>query len=209
MKNKSVSRIALVILLCGFLPAVSSGQLITISISGQVTNISDPCSHLENKIHIGDTITGTYTYDSATLDSNPDTTEGLFEYNTPPAGIYLSVGGFEFKTDINRVDFLLAVTNNNLTGDYYNILSRNNLPLPNGTLVQYINWELYDPTGIALSSDALPLTAPDLSKWNSNLLRITHDRDFTIDATVTSAVLIPEPATLLLIIFGVAICKRR
>ena len=36
-----------------------------------------------------------------------------------------------------------------------------------------------------------------------------REAPFWIAAEVTSVVLIPEPATLLLLAFGVAICKRR
>jgi hypothetical protein len=198
------------VLLCGFLPAVSNGDLITIGLTAEVTGVSDIYGHLEDKIHVGDTVTGTYTYDSATLDSEPDPAVGRYEYSTPPAGICLTVGGLEFKTDPCSVGFELYVADNYLGEDRYGVSSYSNLPLPNGTPVQSIAWYLEDSTGTALSSDALPLTEPNLADWDYNWgLHITTDRDFGIGATITSAVLIPEPATLLLLAFGVTLFKRR
>ena len=91
-------------------------------------------------------------------------------------------------------------------GDSYFFISFSNLALLNGTPVDYISWQLDDPTCNALSSDSLPTTAPVLDDWQSMFgLRISADRMWGIDGTVTSAGLIPEPATLLLLCFGGAI----
>ena len=193
--KKKLGILAAILLCCVCLPA--GADLITIEISGQVTSVSDQFNHFGNNIHIGDTITGTYTYDSTGIDSNPLT------------GINLTVSGFDFKTDPFSVDFTLEVANNYIGADYYTVSSYSNLPLSDGTPVQFIVWWLYDPTGTALSSDAMPLTAPDLSRWNYSDLHISHDRDFGIGATVTSAVLVPEPVTLLLLAFGITACKLR
>jgi hypothetical protein len=188
--------------------------MITIAITGQITGVSDQYGHLENKIHTGDTITGTYSYNSLISDSNPLTTIGDYEYFSSPAGISLNCGGLNFRTNSDNVDFLIEVSNNHtLQSDNYVIRSYNNQPLYNGTLVQYIEWQLNDSTGTAFSSDALPLTAPDLSKWGSgrydNQLVITGYNDFGISAKVTSAVLIPEPITAFLLGFGIILAKRK
>jgi hypothetical protein len=200
--EKKLAKIVLAILFC-FVCVPVQAEMITIAITGQVTGVEDQYGHLENKIHVGDSITGTYIYDS--IASGPP-----YDYYSNPCGISLYAGGFNFKTDQNNVHLHISVINNDLLGyDGYSMTSYNNLSLSNGALVESINWQLEDTTGTALSSDALPLTAPDLSRWNSNLLRITHDRDFTIDATVTSAVLIPEPATVFLFSLGIFLAKRK
>jgi hypothetical protein len=68
---KKFSWTVFALLLCGFLPAVSNGQLITISIEATVNYLNDGHNLLQDKVHIGDTITGTYTYDTNTPDTNP------------------------------------------------------------------------------------------------------------------------------------------
>jgi len=207
MKNFSLVFVVLAVVLCVFSVPVRA-ELITIAISGQVTGVDDPSGHFGGQITVGNPITGTYTYDTAILDSNPDPMAGYYSYSTAPAGIHLAIGNFEFKTDSTHVAFTIGVTNNNLLGgDVYWLDSSHNLPLPNGTLVQYISWQLNDPAGTALSNDALPLTAPDLSKWSSNTLNIFRDRDYGITATITSAT--PEPATVFLLSLGAMLIRKR
>lgn len=192
-----------------FSSAPVRADLITIKISGYVTSVSDQYNHFGGQITAGTQITGTpitgtYTYDSAISGL------GSYQYSASPAGISVTVGDFNFQTNPANVDFSLGVENGYLAlPDYYGLISRRNLPLSNGTSVQFISWQLYDPTGTALSSDAFPLTAPDLNKWASNSLNITHDRDFGIQATITSAVLVPEPATAFLFGLGLMLIRKR
>jgi hypothetical protein len=171
----------------------AQAELITIEIEGVVDKVWDEYNYLEGKIKVGDVMTGFYTYESTTPDSNPSAIGGRYEHHTPPYGIFLSVGGFNFQTDPANVDFLVEIVNGYPPDDDYFVLSHNNIPLSNGTSVDSISWWLYDLTGSALSSDALPTTAPVLEDWQSgNLLRLYGERArYIIDAHVTSAV--PEP----------------
>jgi hypothetical protein len=196
-----------VLLCCG---GLARAELITIAISGQVTSVSDQYNHFGGQIHVDAPITGTYTYDTSALDSNPSLTLGDYEYNASSVGIWLTVEGFDFKTNPSQVSFHIGVYEDSLgIEDQLVIGSHHNMPLPDDALVQHIIWQLNDSTATALSSDSLPLTAPDLTKWNSNVLNISTDRNFGITATITSAVLIPEPCSLLLLTAGLALIKRQ
>jgi hypothetical protein len=159
-------KIIFVILLCGFLPAATvRAEWITIAISGQVYDVIDPHNLFGGQIQIGGTISGTYTYNSATPDLYPsDTTVGEYRYYSSPAGTSLNVGGFNFRTNPTNVDFRVVIQDTPPI-DRYTVISYYNLLLPDGIQVEAIDWQLYDQTGTALSSDTLPLTAPDLSKW--------------------------------------------
>jgi hypothetical protein len=53
-------------------------------------------------------------------------------------------------------------------GNAIEIGSLNCSDLSNGLKVTLIDWALYDPTGNALSNDALLTTAPDLSDWKQS-----------------------------------------
>jgi len=195
-------------ILCGliFRPTPTEAALITIEIEAVVDSVQDEGNYLEGKIGVGDIITGFYVYESTTPDSSPlDPVQGNYWDYDAPAGIALTVGGFNFMTDPFNVAFHVAIRNDIPTGrgDVYSIGSSNNLPLSNGTPVESIWWQLNDYTGAALSSDALPTKFPFLGDWQANLLVIEgvpRWAFFGIKAHVTSA--IPEPATLLLLSFG-------
>ena len=58
--------------------------------------------------------------------------------------------------------------------------SRNNLPLANGFQVGNITWQLVDSTGTAVSSDALPTTAPRLADYQSNILIVIGEKSGNI-----------------------------
>jgi len=200
-----------VVCLLSFCVAPAEATWVTIEITAEVDAVEDSGNYLEGQINPGDTITGSYIYESTTLDSSPlDPIVGHYWHYAVPAGISLSVNGFEFRTDPSNVEFLVGIVNDNASGDdIYWVDSYNNLPLSNGTLVDTIVWQLDDPTGTALSSDALPTTPPVLGDWQSMVgLRLDGERaGWGIDATVTSA--IPEPSTILLLGMGALILCRR
>ena len=210
MKRGTILLIAAGVCLLGFQGQRADATLITISIEAQVDYVEDLGNYLEGRISPGDIITGTYTYESATPDSSPlDPVVGHYYHYSSPAGISLNVAGFTFASDPANVEFVVGVGNDGPSGDdgYY-LISYNNLPLSNSTVVDSIVWQLDDATGTAFSSDALPTTAPNLDEWQENLLRLQADRGYIIDGHVTSA--IPEPATILLLaVGGLALVRRQ
>ena len=168
--------------------------LITIKIVAKVKDILDQYNLLGGAIQVDDTINGKYIYDSGTPDSEPDPHVGIYEYTSSIFGIEIKAGGFVFKTNPSHVIFGFEILNNFYQNwDGYILCSGENLQLSNGMIVDSIQWQLFDPTGNALSSDALPSTAPVLSDWDqmsNNLFIIGWDsfnpsKSYTIDATVT------------------------
>jgi len=187
-----------------------NGALITVEIEAVVDSVRDEGNHLEGKIKPGDIILGFYVYESTTPDSSPlDPVQGNYWNYAPPAGIALTVGGFNFMGDPFNIAFAVAIRNNIPPGggDIYSIGSSNNLPLSNGTPVMSIYWQLNGATASVFSTDALPTTVPSLGEWQTNHLRLETLRMFSIDAHVTSA--IPEPCTILLFgLCGLMLVRR-
>ncbi len=214
MKTKAIFTI--LFLLAFIQPA--NGYLVTIQIEAEVYSVDDNGpgdGWLDGQISPGDIITGYYVYESTKLDSKPeDPTQGVYLYDSSPCGLFLSVGGFDFQTDLTNIEFSLAVLNDFFPSgkDAYILESVNNSALSNGTSVTELWWQLDDSTGNALTSDVLPTTAPIVEDWDDNLLYIgggPRGEDFGIGATVTNATVIPEPVTILLLGFGCLLIRKR
>jgi hypothetical protein len=197
----------------------ASASYITIQLTGVVEEIQfDPSNLIQGKINVGDFVSGFYTYDSTTpntyVDPTDSTVASYWNYSSP-SGITLNIDGFVFATDPNNVAFNISIENNHINQDYYSVMSDINLPLFDGTPVGYISWLLHDYTGTALSGINLPTDAPNLSDWPSiSYLGIHYDdmsyhdpledRSYSVAINVTSVQLapVPEPATMLLMLFG-------
>jgi len=166
---------------------------IRIEVTATVSLVDDPDNLLDNRVAPGDTITGFYTYNSFAVDSNPLPQVGDYRYNTAPNGIRLNVNGLRFGTNPVDVDFLLEVVNDYENLDNYVVISYNNLFAVSATgefVTNTIDWQLDDPTQTALSSTALPRTAPVLSNWQSIFglsISSTGDDSLLIRANVSSA----------------------
>jgi hypothetical protein len=186
--------------------------LVTIEIEAVVDSVDDPFGYLEGNITPGDIITGIYTYDTDTPDSSPLPGAGRYEHYAHPSGFSLSVGGLDFVTDPANTHFLIEIVNNYPSDDGYGVVSYNNLPVSNGTSVNNISWALKDYSATALSSVELTTTAPVLTDWQVNYLNIGGGpgrSGFVFQAHVTSAVVIPEPSTILLLGFGTIALVRK
>jgi len=210
--------ILLLLLILGFCVPKANAEQIEIRIAATVYNMFDDGNFLGGQITNGSIITGSYVYESTTPDLNPlDPVQGNYRHYSTPAGVFLTVGGFEFKTDPTNVEFDIF-TRNNIPEDRYGFASSNNLPLSESVGVGSIFWTLINSDGSVLSSDALPTTVPVLNLWQENDLMITGGgwqgetwNEYGIHAVVTSAELVPEPGTFLLLTLGafaIRKCRR-
>jgi hypothetical protein len=206
--EKKLAKIVLAILFC-FVCVPVRAELITIALTGKIYIVDDAQHVFGGQIHYDDTITGTYTYDTSTPDSETsDSSLGLYWHYSAPYGVSFTVNGFNFRTDPDNVQFLLGVSNNNYNEDTYWFCSYNNLPLSNGALVSIIDWQITDSSGSAFSSDALPITAPNLANWNMDYGLTIEGAGFLLRADVISAEVVPEPATLLLMVSGLLLLRK-
>ena len=181
--------------------------LIEIAIEAEITGVSDSGNLLEGNVNVGDIITGSYRYDSETPDSSPiDPIVGRYWCYSIPYGISLNVGDLLFQADPASVEFLVLVVNNNSLGhDIYGVVSYNNHIVDKNLHVDSISFTLKDYSGQALIDDNLPILPPQIEEYNDeNYLVIAGGREggYGISARVFSAVLIPEPSSIILLTLG-------
>jgi len=221
MKTLFITTEAVVICVLSFCVLPAEAKLVPIAITAEVTEVSDS-GPLKGRINVGDLITGVYVYDSSTLDSDPSENRGVYEQYAPSAGVTLTVGGFVFMTDPENVELNIHIYNDppviGGAHENYGFDSRNNLPLPNGRSVDLISLSLYNSSSVlnAISSDELPTTAPVLDDWGNASVTVrggggirTGGTPFRVTGHLTSAVLIPEPATIILLGLGGLVLLRK
>jgi hypothetical protein len=72
--------------------AAATSNLITISFTATVTEVNDT-AHALGTVQVGDTITGSYTYDASKSDDHPAPEIGSYAYYTAPNGVRANIGG--------------------------------------------------------------------------------------------------------------------
>ncbi|MFC1543792.1 hypothetical protein ACFL4Y_00875 [Gemmatimonadota bacterium] len=147
----------------------SAAERVRINITAEIALVSDPDGLLGGDFSVGDEITGYYIYDSTLEDENAIETVGDYRHATSPYGIFLTCNGFEFKTDLSDVDFLLEVVNDHGTTpiDNYVLVSYNNEPMSATRTISLITWQLDDDTAQALDSTEPGTDPPVLAYWDS------------------------------------------
>jgi hypothetical protein len=195
-------------------PLPAHAILITIEIETVVDSVYDESDVFGGQINISDIITGTYIYDSDTLYTIFPEYGHWYIHTDSPYGMFLSAEGFLFETDPENVNFTIGVKDDcpgpfDTYFDEFRATSYNNLSLDGGISVSLIEWKLSDSSAQALSNMNLPLTAPFLSDWDFNRLSISGAGNiFNIESHVTSAILIPEPCTILLFGLGTLLVRK-
>jgi hypothetical protein len=172
-------------------PEPPTNGKITIDFTATVTDVSDRQNQVPG-VHVGDVITGKYSYNLATPDSNQLAEVGDYVYtgtskNKLGFGISVNLGQFTAQTDPNNPNFLVEIIDNYQDLDNYLLRSYNNTST--GPTVEHISLQLDDPTQTALTSPALPTKPPVLSAWQQPFgfeVRGAGSRGFFIRANMTT-----------------------
>ena len=208
---------------------------ITITFTGEITSVDDSLGWFNNNYPDGKQISGSYTfYDSGySVVSFDPGFHNLYQFDTPTPDFRLKSGANELKLGPSPVNipFQISVWNDMTSGifpdgDGYSVNSPVEFPSfyhdftgdpiadPNFFFFPYVGVSLFmsDPTGTALSSINLPLTAPNLASFanSSGLIYIGdgngNDNYANAYFRITSLhSAVPEPGYLALLVgLGVA-----
>ena len=199
-------------------PCICYSRVITVEYTAEVTEVYNVTNVLGGEINVGDTITGTYSYDTTGY-----TLENYYKYTftSPLAGISAQINNFEFKPDPNNTDLFIYVENN--TSDHMTplfdeltIWNRHNLAFYNNEqnseisscgieinlFAPFLFVDSYGPilkSLPALINWELPVNAIDLSNWYDKKISIggykkseQTTETFSIEGILTSATLVSE-----------------
>jgi len=152
------------------LPSVSHADQITVNFLAIISDVDDKyCQCIPDANEMpGDTLWGSYTYDSDTPDSEPDPKDGFYPHTTSPFGIEVHHKLYSWGSDSTNVNFWVGLRDSSgtLLHDYYELWGYDNLPDPFVTVpTQLIYMDLRDYSGNAISSDTLPSVPPNLDDW--------------------------------------------
>jgi len=189
----------------------SHADLITFEFSGTVEGVSFD-NGTPTEFGVGDTLSGTFTFNSLDSDSNASATHGYYLGSIVSAEILLG----SFSASGSSSGNILVIDS---TSDTYSAEQIS----PAGSSV--LGQELYDftlamtdTTATAFVNDTLPLSPPDIADFGDRTLRLDFaDSSFgnfgTVAASLDSFTVtsVPEPTSLALVAIGVpfVLIRRR
>ena len=180
------------------LAGTATAQLVTFMYGGTVTSVDAP---LASAFSVGDTLTGTYTTNLATADSDASATGG--EYFSPFTA-FSAVFSSGYMATLNPGGpFTDTMLLNDDPIDIYSVLASVTGPSVGGQTADRIILNLLAnaaPSNL-VTSDDLPLTPPNvaLADIKEGSLRFSSLNSF-VRFGITSLALVPEPATVWLML---------
>ena len=199
--KRSIVRIGLGIvmggLLWGGLPANQAvAGLVTFNFTGAVSQVSTP---LFPALNTGQTLTGSFTYNTATADSNGSSNTG--RYNDAITSLSVNLGPFAgtlgTATSLNS-NFVKIVDSSTDTFDLRAPLTGSSVQ---GHDPLFFRITLKDPSGTVFGNDDLPTTAPSLSSFATNRFRIVFENGSGIAkvrGSLTALTAVPLPPAVIL-----------
>jgi hypothetical protein len=143
-------------------------NMVTFNVSATVREINDYNNILGNTIHVGDPISGSYTFNTNTPDSDPTPEYGFYEH-TPGSGNFgfdITIANTNLKTNTSTDNFniIIANANGNITWDSYGVDNfGTQQPFVNNTVVDNMGIYLDDPSGSIVTSTSLTDQPPALT----------------------------------------------
>jgi hypothetical protein len=182
---------------------VAEAEPISFRFVGTVTRST---GSFENQFDVGDPVLGFYTFESTQpdLDSDPQ----LGHYSAAVRQWRFAVGSTLFELNPVGVN-VISVGNDTPDGDFYQLFA--DLVPALGFSDLRANWLFRDPSGQALSSDALPLVPPPLSAFAFESAQVFSNGlagnsvSLEISSLTRVAERLPEPSPLVLFTTGLAI----
>jgi hypothetical protein len=142
-------------------PALAAS--ITFSFTGVVSDVSPSLFTSGGNFNANQTLSGSYTFNSMTSDSNPSPNIG--QYNNAITALTVNVGSYSATLGSSGANF---ITIRNQSSDQYLLRAPLTGPLANGFSPIQFCIALVDPSGTVFVNSALPTSPPSLSAFASD-----------------------------------------
>lgn len=190
-------------------PVAAKAAPVTFSFTGTVTAVD---AALAGEFSLGESVVGSYTFESTTPDSDPgDPTLGI--YDNAITAFSATFGGDYTVTQ--GLDNDISVANGPPGNDVYQVFLTNpTAPTVAGLSLGALFLGIGDFESNVFNSDALPLTPPDLAEFDfdiSGAIFLDSPINQGMNFQLTSLTLVPEPSTLAFVALGLmgVCCHRR
>lgn len=178
---------------------------LTVNVTAHVTSIDDAANILGGQLSVGQTVTGTYTYETSVADQEPHWAYGHYPQYPAQARTRLSAGSLVFESDSASPGWGYNMWTHSRETDsdhsYFRIGSLGNKPLANGASVRVLDFNFTDPAGNAPLSDALPIGAPDLASFPTRSISVAGDLNgdiYHVALQIDAVEAAPPPGSLVL-----------
>ncbi|HSK08998.1 MAG TPA: PEP-CTERM sorting domain-containing protein [Vicinamibacterales bacterium] len=190
-------------------PAPAAAGPVTFQFVGHVESVKLPAAPFAGLVAVGDPLTGFVTFDSAAIDTNWATGEGTY-YFAEPSLFTARFGAFEASSATSEVRdqpdarFRIDLFNDWQGVDTFQVTAES------APALLILELSAFADSG-AITSDVLPLMAPDVRRFEHAVVIFVVKQDQAgpmpaigarIDSLTLAADPIPEPATLTLLSIG-------
>lgn len=154
----------------------ASAVQLTVYLTGHVTGVYDSAGMLGGQFTVGQTVTGQYTYDTSVPDHDSSWNYGNYVQGNWQGSVRLSVGSAVFESDLTapywRYEVVVHPPDQPGYQGFIRLLTSGYKPLTNGAPVNDVQINFDDYPGDTPSSDTLPTSAPDLSKFGQPTINV-------------------------------------
>ena len=182
------------------------------AVDGQGSFVVPP--ELAGVISIGDPVSGRFSYDPSTADSDPAPTLGLYVHRDPRFLLEVTLGGAHISTDPDDPELSIQILNDHPIGiapngiDRFGVISRSQTAIsPSAVVPGQLHFFLSDLTETALDTDQIPSTLPDLGPLPPDRHALAQGQVATstgafpqvfVNFSITEWHVVPEPSGLAL-----------
>jgi hypothetical protein len=183
----------------GLAAAPAMAASMTFNFTGAVSDVS---AALFPHLTAGHSLTGSYTFNTATIDSNPSANIGRYNGTIQALTVNLvPTIGSTYTATLGSAGSNFIEIRNQPSSDRYLVQAPLTGPLVNGYSPLRFRIELIDPTATAFGNDLLPSTPPSLSSFAASRFRIVFEDgsgNARVRGTLTSLTAVPLPTAVIL-----------